>query len=259
MPRSDIFLTSKLWNTFHHPDDVEAGIDLTLRDLGTHYVDLYLIHWPVSFAPRENPRELFPIDPATGATHVVDIPDADTWRAMERLVESGKARSIGVSNFTRGRLEKLLQTARIRPAVNQIEAHPYLQQRELLEWHRQQGIVVQAYSPTGNNIYGRPKPLDDPVVLEVAARVGRTPAQVLVQWAAQRGTVVLPKSVTPSRIDENFVDFELPADEVEKLNALERHARYNFPARLGVDIFGEATEEELKAAVQAFIEQRRQA
>ncbi|EHA53381.1 aldehyde reductase 1 [Pyricularia oryzae 70-15] len=259
VPRSDIFLTSKLWNTFHHPDDVEAGIDLTLRDLGTHYVDLYLIHWPVSFAPRENPRELFPIDPATGATHVVDIPDADTWRAMERLVESGKARSIGVSNFTRGRLEKLLQTARIRPAVNQIEAHPYLQQRELLEWHRQQGIVVQAYSPTGNNIYGRPKPLDDPVVLEVAARVGRTPAQVLVQWAAQRGTVVLPKSVTPSRIDENFVDFELPADEVEKLNALERHARYNFPARLGVDIFGEATEEELKAAVQAFIEQRRQA
>jgi diketogulonate reductase-like aldo/keto reductase len=130
--------------------------------------------------------------------------------------------------------------------VNQVEAHPYLQQPGLLEWCKQQGIVVTAYSPSGNNIYGLPKALDDPVVVNIAQELGRTPAQVLIQWAVQRGTVVLPKSVTPSRISENFEDFELPEAAFERINGLDRNHRYNFPSRLGVDIFGEHGEEAVR-------------
>ncbi|EJT75716.1 hypothetical protein GGTG_05647 [Gaeumannomyces tritici R3-111a-1] len=254
VPRSDIFITSKLWNTFHRPEDVEDALNQTLNDLGTDYLDLYLIHWPVSFKRPANPRELFPLK-ENGEADVIDVPDSETWAVMEQLVEKGKIRAIGVSNFTRQRIERLLETAKIKPAVNQIEAHPYLQQPELLKWSKEQGIVVQAYSPSGNNIYDKPKPIDDPMVIEVAKQVGRQPAQVLIQWAAQRGTVVLPKSVTPSRIEENFVDFELPADAMAKIDSLERHARYNFPARLGVNIFEEADEKTLKDAVEAFAKQ----
>lgn len=129
--------------------------------------------------------------------------------------------------------------------ANQIEAHPYLQQPELLAWSKSQDILVQAYSPLANNIYGLPKAIDDAVVIDLAKSLGRTPAQVLYQWAAQRGTCVLPKSVTPSRIEENFVDFELPADACKKIDALDTGKRYNMPIRLGVDVFGEHSPEQL--------------
>ena len=141
--------------------------------------------------------------------------------------------------------------------MNQIEAHPYLQQPGLLEWSKQQGVLITAYSPSGNNIYGKPKPIDDPIVIDVAKEVGKSPAQVLIQWAVQRGTVVLPKSVTPSRIDENFEDFELPALAVERINGLDRNARYNMPIRLGVDIFGEHDQATLKKGRTDWIEQQR--
>lgn len=134
-------------------------------------------------------------------------------------------------------------SAKIKPAVNQIEAHPYLQQPGLTEWFQQQGIMVTAYSPSGNNIYGLPKAIDDPVIVDIAQNLGKTPAQVLIQWAVQRGTSVLPKSVTPSRIAENFEDFELPQEAFARINALDRHSRYNLPIRLGVDVFGEIGEE----------------
>ncbi|KAI0402177.1 aldehyde reductase 1 [Xylaria palmicola] len=253
VPRSDIFVTSKLWNTHHKPDDVEEALDETLENLGTDYLDLYLVHWPVAFRKGSGPKDLWPINPETGAIHVVDVPDAETWKAMEALVKKGKVRSIGVSNFTRARIEKLLETAEIKPAVNQIEAHPYLQQPDLLSWLRSQDIVAQAYSHTGNNIYGKPKPVDDPVVVEIAKRLDRQPVQVLIQWAIQRGMVVLPKSVTPPRIEANFENFELPREAFEKINGLDRHARYNFPLRLGVDIFGEHDEETLGKGVQDLI------
>lgn len=139
----------------------------------------------------------------------------------------------------RSRRMLTVNSAKIKPAVNQIEAHPYLQQPDLLQWCKDQGIVVTAYSPSGNNIYGLPKAMDDPVVVEVAKQLGKTPAQVLIQWAVQRGTVVLPKSVTASRISENFEDFEIPKQYFDKISALEKNKRYNFPARLGVDVFGE--------------------
>jgi L-glyceraldehyde reductase len=137
-------------------------------------------------------------------------------------------------------------SAKIKPAVNQVEAHPYFQQPDLLQWCKDQDIVVTAYSPSGNNIYGLPKPLDDSAVVEVAKELGKTPAQVLIQWAVQRGTVVLPKSVTASRISENFEDFEIPSKLMEKVSALDTGKRYNFPARLGVDVFGEHDEATLR-------------
>ena len=137
--------------------------------------------------------------------------------------------------------------------MSQVEAHPYFQQPDLLRWCNEQGIVVTAYSPSGNNVYGRPKTIDDPAVAAVARELGRTPAQVLIQWAVQRGTVVLPKSVTPSRVAENFVDFELPPAAFERITALERNHRYNFPARLGVNVFGELDEETLRKGREAWI------
>ncbi|KAL1616399.1 hypothetical protein SLS56_011441 [Neofusicoccum ribis] len=255
--RKDIFITSKLWNTHHKPEDVEEALDATLKDLGTEYLDLYLIHWPVAFTKADSIKQHFPINPATEAVHVIDVPTTDTWRALEALVAKGKIRSIGVSNFTRAAIEDLLKTAKIPPAVNQIEAHPYLQQPELLAWQQAQGIVTAAYSPLGNNIYNLPRAVDDPVVIEIAKGLGREPAQVLVQWAVQRGTVVLPKSVTPKRIEANFQDFELPKEAFDKITALDRKHRYNFPIRLGVNIFGEHDEATLKKGVADWVAAQR--
>ncbi|KAF4124378.1 Aldo/keto reductase family, partial [Geosmithia morbida] len=216
VPRSEIFLTSKLSSTHHAAADVEEAVGQSLSDLGTDYLDLYLIHWPIAFSEPADPKLRAPIDPADSGIHVVDAPVEETWEALEEVVAKGKVRSIGVSNFTREVSESLIKVANIRPAVNQVEAHPYLQQPSLLSWCEDQGINVTAYSPSGNNVYGFHKPLNDPVVVE---------------------------SVTPSRIEENFVDFQLPADAMDRIDVLDRNHRHNLPARLGVDIFGEVGRE----------------
>ncbi|PLB48178.1 Aldo/keto reductase [Aspergillus steynii IBT 23096] len=255
VPRRDIFLTSKLWNTDHNPENVEAAVDRSLSDLQTDYLDLYLIHWPVAF--RHSTTTIQPVDEKTGLIDVIDVPIKDTWTALEALVAKGKVRSIGVSNFTKEKIEELLKTAKIQPAVNQIEAHPFLQQRDLLEWSKQKGIVVTGYSPLGNNIYNIPRAVDDPLVIETAKSLGKTPAQILVSWAVQRGTVVLPKSVTPERIQSNFEDFVLPEDAFQAIQSLERHQRMNFPARLGVDIFGEVGEESARKSALDWAEQQK--
>ncbi|GKZ22078.1 hypothetical protein AbraIFM66951_008817 [Aspergillus brasiliensis] len=256
VPREDIFLTSKLWNTHHHPEHVEEAVDKSLADLQTDYLDLYLIHWPVAFS--YSTTTIQPVNEKTGLIDVVDVPIKDTWAAMEKLVEKGKVRSIGVSNFTREKIEELLKTAKITPAVNQIEAHPFLQQRDLLEWSTQKGIVIAGYSPLGNNIYNIPRAVDDQLVIETAKTLNKTPAQVLISWAVQRGTVVLPKSVTPERIESNFQDFILPDDAFSAIQSLERHQRMNFPARIGVDIFGEKGEESVKRSALAWAEEQKQ-
>lgn len=238
--RKDIFITTKLWNTKHDPRDVEAALDKSLKDLGVEYVDLYLMHWPVAFASGDR---WFPLD-ANGVFKLAGVHFIETWKAMEALLATGKTRAIGVSNFNVRRLKELLSSCDVVPAVNQVEAHPYLQQHALFDFCREKGILIEAYSPLGNNVTGEPKTVDDPEVHAVAKSLGMDPGQVLVSWAVQRGTVALPKSVTEKRIQGNFRVAAIPEDAMKRLNALERHKRFNFPARWGYDIFDEIGEEE---------------
>ncbi|OJJ02404.1 hypothetical protein ASPVEDRAFT_41897 [Aspergillus versicolor CBS 583.65] len=257
VPRDQIFITSKLWNTHHHPKNVEEALNKTLKDLQTDYLDLYLIHWPVAF--EHTNETLTPIDPTTKRFRLADVPTADTWKVLEGFVKAGKIRSIGVSNFTVEKLEELLKTAEIPPAVNQIEAHPYLQQPKLTQYSKDKDILTVAYSPLGNNIYNAPRVVDDPTVKEIANRLGKDPAAVLISWAVQRGTSVLPKSVTPSRIESNFQDFVIPDAEFETLNKLDRSQRYNYPFRWGIDIFGELGAEEAERRAEQYAAEQRAA
>ena len=187
----------------------------------------------------------FPLD-SNGVFELDDVDPSVTWKAMESLIETGKAKAIGVSNFNIPRLETLLSSCKVTPAANQVEAHPYLQQPALLEFCKKNGILLEAYSPLGNNQTGEPRTVDDAKVHEVGKKLCKDPGQVLVSWGVQRGHVVLPKSVTDSRIASNFQDFEIPEAEFAELNALERHKRFNFPARWGYDIFQELGEEAVK-------------
>ncbi|KAK5062714.1 hypothetical protein LTR84_004788 [Exophiala bonariae] len=244
--RKDIFITSKLWNTKHDPKDVEPALDTSLKDLGVDYVDLYLMHWPVAFASGDR---WFPLT-EEGVFRLSDVSILDTWKAMEKLLKTGKTRAIGVSNFNIRRLEELLAGSDVVPAVNQIERHPYIQQHDLLKFCNDKGILVQAYSPLGNNITGEPKTVDDAEVHAVAKSLGIDPGQALISWAVQQGTVALPKSVTAKRIQGNFQDSILPDDAYEKLNSLERHKRFNFPARWGTDIFDEIGQEKASQIAQ---------
>lgn len=190
-----------------------------------------------AFAPG---NKWFPLDPQTGVFLLSDTPIAETWAAMEALLKTNKVKAIGVSNFNIRRLKELLDVCKVVPAVNQIEKHPYLQQVELAEFCRSKGILLEAYSPLGNNQTGEPRTVDDAKVHEVAKKLGLDPGQVLVSWGVQTGHVVLPKSVTETRIKSNFEDVVLPDWAMKELNGLERHKRFNFPARWGVDIFDEA-------------------
>ncbi|OBT98726.2 hypothetical protein VE01_03310 [Pseudogymnoascus verrucosus] len=240
--REEIFITSKLWNASHEPKDVESALNKTLADLGTEYVDLYLMHWPCAFAAGP---KFFPLDPKTGVFRLSDTPFTKTYAAMEALLETKKVRAIGISNFNIPHLETLLKDCKVIPSVNQIEKHPYLQQPELAAFCKSKGILLEAYSPLGNNQTGEPRTVDDAKVHEVGKGLGLDPGQVLVSWGVQTGHVVLPKSVTDSRIKSNFEDKLLPESAMKELDALERHKRFNFPARWGYDIFGEAGEEEV--------------
>ncbi|KAI1390434.1 NADP-dependent oxidoreductase domain-containing protein [Hypoxylon trugodes] len=260
VPRKEIFITSKLWNTHHAPEDVEEAVDKSLSDLQLDYLDLYLIHWPVAY--RKSNVVIQPLR-SDGYIDIVDSSLNETWSAMEKLVQKGKVRSIGVSNFTVSKIQDLMKTllvecrATIKPAVNQIEAHPYLQQRDLLGWCKKEGIVITAYSPLGNNIYNFPRVVDDPLVISIAEKLGKSPAQVLISWAVQRGTSVLPKSVTPARIENNYQDFELSQDDFDAIQSLERHQRNNFPTKIGLDIFGELGDEVAKAKADEWVKEQK--
>lgn len=170
---------------------------------------------------------------------------------MEKLLDTGKVKAIGVSNFNIRRLEDLLKQVTVVPAANQIEAHPYLQQPELLKFCQSKNIIVEAYSPLGNNQSGEPRTVDDPLVAEVSKEVGLDPGALLASWGVQRGTVVLSKSVTPSRIAANLKVKALPDTAFAKLNGLERHKRFNFPAIWGYDIFDEVGNDAVRKAALA--------
>ncbi|KAG9774992.1 Aldo/keto reductase, partial [Aureobasidium melanogenum] len=236
VPRSDIFITTKLWNNAHHPDDVEKACDASLKDLQTDYLDLYLMHWPSPFARSD---KLFPKEGEKILTGDTDY--VDTYKAMEKLVEKGKCKAIGVSNFSKAELERLLKEASIVPAVHQLECHPYLQQSSFAEWHKEKGIHITQYSPFGNAnpIYeggqNVPKLIDDPVLTDIGRKYGKNGAQVALAWGIARGHSVIPKSKTPARIKANFEgDFKLDPEDVKKIDALDKKLRFNDPS----DSFG---------------------
>jgi diketogulonate reductase-like aldo/keto reductase len=227
-----VFITSKLWNAHHHPDNVEAACRQTLKDLKLEYLDLYLMHWGIAFDPK---LESVP-NIETGMVKTQPVSIQQTWQAMESLVEKGLVKSIGVSNFTTTMILDLLTYAKIKPVMNQIEIHPYNAQPELVEYCHNMDIAVTAYSPLGAAGNIKTKPISDKVIASIAKNHNKTPAQVIIRWVLGRGIVVIPKSITPSRIQENFqvFDFELSDQEMEQINNLNRDHRFIDP----IDFWG---------------------
>ena len=241
--REDLWVTSKLWNTYHEPKHVRAACERSLRDLKLDVLDLYLVHFPIALAyvpfDVRYPPEWFH-DPAAErpAMQPIDVPYADTWGAMEELQRAGLVKRIGVCNLTISLLRDLLAGCAIRPVVHQMEMHPYLVQPRQLRYCQQENIAVTAFSPFGAPSYlplGMAKDsenvLHDPVVTSIAARVGRTPAQTVLRWGIQRGCAVIPKTRTPARLRENLAlfDFELTGEDMSAIDGLDRHRRYNDP------------------------------
>ncbi len=202
LDRSEVFVTSKLNNGFHRPDDAKRAFDDSLEKLGMEYVDLFLIHWPL---PTRYDGDF-----------------VSTWKTLEEFYREGRARSIGVSNFQPHHIRRLHAESEIPPAVNQIEVHPYLTQTEVRSFCAEHQIAIEAWSPIAQGLV-----LGDPEIALIAERVGKTPAQVVLRWHIERGDIVFPKSVTPARIKENIeiFDFELTAQDIEVISALDRGQR----------------------------------
>jgi alcohol dehydrogenase (NADP+) len=230
--REDIFVTTKLWNTNHRPERVEPAFDASLDRLRLNYLDLYLIHTPFAFQPGDDQD---PRDQDGNVLYDRSVTLLDTWRAMESLVDDGRCRAIGLSDITLDGLLPIYESARIKPAVVQVEAHPYLPETEFLEFCKEKGIVFLAGAPLGHGI--RSGPLEDPVISAIAARVGKTPAQVLLAWAVQRGTAVLAKTRTAARAKENFNISALPQDAFDEINRIQTRQRLNEVVKTGVPGF----------------------
>jgi aldehyde reductase len=226
--REDIFVTTKLWNTNHRPERVEPAFEASLNRLGLNYLDLYLSHTPFAFQPGDDQD---PRDPNGNILYDHGVTMLETWRAMESLVDHGKCRAIGLSDITLDGLAPIYESARIKPAVVQVEAHPYLPETELLEFCKGKNIVFLAFAPLGHGI--KPGPLEDPVISAIAARVGQTPAQVLLAWAVQRGTALLTTPRTAARARENFKVSALPDDALEEINRIQTRARFNEVVKTG--------------------------
>lgn len=227
--REDLFITSKLWNTFHKPDLVESALKETLNNLGVDYVNLYLIHWPLGY---KEGGAVFPTD-EQGKLVFSDVDYVDTWKALEAVSRKGLTKSIGLSNFNKRQIERVLEIATIKPANLQIECHPYLNQRKLIDFCKSKDISVTGYSPLGSPDRPWAKPedpqlLSDPKLITLAEAHKKTTAQILLRYQVQRGVITIPKSVTRTRIAQNFDiwDFQLTPKDMQYLDSLDCNGRF---------------------------------
>ncbi len=230
--REEIFVTTKLWNSNHRPERVAPAFDASLARLGLSYLDLYLIHTPFAFQPGDDQD---PRDEDGNVLYDPGVTLLDTWRALETLVDRGKCRAIGLSDITLDQLRPLYESARIKPAVVQVESHPYLPETELLDFCKKNGVALLAFAPLGHGM--KPGLLEDPVISAIAARVGKTPAQVLLAWAVQRGTALLTTPTTAARARENFNISALPQDALDEINRIQTRQRLNPVVTTGVPGF----------------------
>lgn len=231
--REDLFVTTKLWNTNHRPERVRPAFEASLRRLQLNYVDCYLIHTPFAFKPGD---DFHPKDKQGQVIYDSGVTLIETWRALEQLTEDGRCRSIGLSDITLEKLKEIVAIARIKPAVVQVESHPYLPEWELLDFCRAHGIVVQAFAALGHAM--EPKVLEDPVILRIAERIHKTPAQIALAWAVQRGTALLTTSTTPDRIRSNFEISVLPDDAFTAIrDRITTNIRFNAVVKTGIPGF----------------------
>ncbi len=231
--REDIFVTTKLWNTNHRPERVKPAFDASRRRLQLDYVDCYLIHTPFAFRPGD---EQDPTDELGQVIYDYGLTLVETWRALERLVDDGRCKAIGLSDVTLEKLREVVAAARIKPAVVQVESHPYLPEWDLLDFCREHGIVLLAFAALGHGL--NPRVVDDPVITSIARRVHNTPAQVALAWAVQRGTAFLTTSTRRSYIQENFEISALPEDAMREIReGITTNVRFNAVVGTGVPGF----------------------
>ncbi|KAF7294026.1 Aldehyde reductase 1 [Mycena kentingensis (nom. inval.)] len=233
--REELWITSKVWNGAHQPAELVKELEETLKQLQLDYLDLYLIHWPVAFRPPKVPgTELYPPHPTREGWVELDTETSlvDTWKAMIEIPKS-KVRNIGVSNFTIAYIEGIIAATGVVPTVNQIEAHPLLPQDDLVAYCKEKNIHITAYSPLGRNEIGHQVFTQHPTVIEVAEKLGATPAQVLLAWGVYRGYSIIPKSIRTERIVENFQQIELGKEDYEKVSSMmgDKPTRLNIPFR----------------------------
>ena len=233
LQRQDLFVTTKLWNTNHRPERVRPAFDASRRRLQLDEIDCYIIHTPFAFQPGDEQ------DPRDASGHVIydsGVTLAETWGALERLVDEGHCKSIGLSDITLEKLREIVEVARIRPAMVQVESHPYLPEWDLLDFCREHGIVLQAFAALGHAM--KPHLLADPVITAIAERLHKTPAQVALAWAVQRGTAFLTTSTNPRRIEENFDISTLPDDAIREMrDHITTNVRFNTVVETGVPGF----------------------
>jgi diketogulonate reductase-like aldo/keto reductase len=231
--REDVFVSTKLWNTNHRPERVKPAFDASRQRLRVDTVDCYFIHTPFAFQPGDDQD---PRDEQGRVLYDSGVALVETWRALESLVDGGQCKSIGLSDVGLDKLREVVAAARIKPAVVQVESHPYLPEWELLDFCKEQGIVLLAFAALGHSL--EPRLLDDPVITAIARRVNKTPAQVALAWAVQRGTAFLTTSTTPRRIHENFEISTLPEDAMQEIrDGVTKRVRFNPVVETGVPGF----------------------